>query len=717
MDVPPPEPPRRDAPDLHGEHGTDPALSKHDGELLDKLDKMIEQVTVAAAGPGSGDEAEEIQFEAMLTVDMVVEQWSLRMHGHLYDRLAKLKKLEESLGSGSGDEPALRRELRSTKQVVERLMAENAQKTEVAESLRSQLRRAHEVMSSEPARGSDSEEVARLKGERATLVNTIDRLTDQLNAAYKAQSPSSSSSSEEVERLRVTIAALEDEGAKLRRQNLGLTQRLEASRAQTAEAKAVPGVNAQRIMDLEALVKELQSEQESFHQEIRDLENTKAVLEEELEEARKAHDRLVDAEAEKESLHAQLEEVEEERDVCKEDYEELSARSAENESNTSDLREEVARLHRIIEDIEAEEVEGDEEARVKIRELLKDNRTLQNEIEDLHGQMSRLLEEKRRRGVVEEERSRGATTPEGRGAGESEHSLELHRRIRSLEEADRILHETNARLLREVSADRERLTDLEAENRALRYSAERSPAAGNVAGLEEANRRYREQLAQLMAERRESSPPSAVAPASGGLGASERAELDILRQRNYELELKFLKSKVTKMSEAELTSKLVKAEKEAEAAEQAVTAQQAAIKQFRIDRRAGITLENKPKGMTLDQEFDWNRAEANRNRALLEDEKAMFTQLQELISKRGAKRRAVTRLRNQVTDRQKLAVFMAEAPAEALAAVAQEEEGDEEEEDDEPAVGPESPFKLQEEESKRKKLEALVKVGRKVLVF
>jgi len=304
-----------------------------------------------------------------------------------------------------------------------------------------------------------------------------------------------------------------------------------------------------------------------------------------LEVARKSEERVVQLEAEKEELSAQVEEVEEERDVVKEEWEEYQA---ESETDKSDLREEVDRLRRLLDDAEMEEMDVDEGAYAQIKDL-------EREVLELRTQLER-------------ETRMHLTTGEGSGSGGE----------------TRAESRPNGALLA-------RIRELEAELEATRY-------APNVAGLMEENRRYREQLAELMT----GSGRTAAEATMSGLVEEERAELERLRQRIAELELQLLRTKQTKVSDEDLQRELLEAETLEAEAEADVT---------RIQAQLDAAIESRKETLR-------DRALSEKKYRAIEDLRLTLGRAVTLVRTRKGK---LTKLRNQVKLRQQAFALEEEA--------------------------------------------------------
>lgn len=399
---------------------------------------------------------------------------------------------------------------------------------------------------------------------------------------------------------------------------------LKEQKAKTAAGTSSKFGSADRIRELESVV-------ESMEQEIAQLEADKASLEVQLDEARKVEDRLVDLEAEKQSLSAQVEEVEEERDVLKDVLEESKS---ESEGHVDDLKMEIARLQNLLDDKQVGSQDEDEG-------LAEENKALKN----LVGELERRLQGAGRQSLSDEG-SEGATR------GDSGRMANMARRLQEVENSARTLYETNQRLIRQRQEEADRLADLESENRALRYATPNLPT--NVPGLVEENRRYREQIQELMRERQTttgSTSPAAVP--STGMSEDERTELESLRQRNYDLQLELLRVKKTSKPDDELQREYEAIEKEVTKAEDELEKKIAEIERQVAARKAGMDTRAQTAGMTRDEHLEFNRAEARRNYdldAVTEELRIQIVDDKERL--RGLRSKA-TKLRNQVALRKK----------------------------------------------------------------
>jgi len=700
-----PEPPPPDASNRHGEHRGDDALTHGDGLILDALDQLLTiMVGLAGAEAGLVETEAEKQVRVASVVDTVTKQWFGAIHPSLYDRLVRLSQLEA--GGGGGDSAtiaSLRNKLQNAESLleigtrtiakkkadIERLEAKEKEDEATIASLRRRIeglkaetktcenqtalmgaanldltrrleqseetkRILERKLKSTPAAGDAvlrtqfeeaQQQIEHLEAQKKTAKWQIDDLTNERHRLTEELAAARGLASEEAE-------AIQSENEKLRRSNLGLTQRLEASRAETAAGNT-------RYATLVERNKEISEEREAMEQEIADLEAAKADLEAQLEKARHVHDRVVDLEAEKEELSAQLEEAQEDRDAIREECEEMS------ETHASELREEIERLRRRLED---EEVEEDEGMAERLAELEETNRELRHEVESA-----------RRRS---EEPSGGGTV----GVAEQ-------RRIAELEQAARVMYSTNEKLLRDAEVTKERLNDLESANRALRHANESVPA--DLAGVLEENRRYQEQLAQLMAAPR----PSAVSPMRGGLSREER---EAFESRIRGLELELMQSKKTKQSDKDVQAKLAKEGDKLAALERQLEDAQRKLEIAQKEHKEMRRLPEFPAGTTLEQREKYNNEARKKSDKKYREIEELRNEIEKAKRSIPHLRSKVSRLRNQVELRRKLADFQATG-------------GGGEEAQDVP-----SEYELEEEEAKRKKLETrLVQarvVGARLLV-
>jgi myosin protein heavy chain len=405
-----------------------------------------------------------------------------------------------------------------------------------------------------------------------------------------------------------------------------------------------------RVKELEAAVAKLDAERSesqsmmaSMEEEIRELEAAKASLEGELDEARRVAARVAEVEEEKEGISAELEEAKEALDYAAEDMQEAAAqRESESEANASELREEIERLQRRLEDEEQKEQEGADEI------LAEENARLREQTRALEQELAR-QRLSHRGGSEGSEGSAGSTR------ANIDRTLTLQERVLKLEQAASTMHKTNERLLRERQDEQERLSDLEAENRALRFARPNVP--DNLVGILEENKRYREQLAELQqAVRRgsnsgSSSPPAAVSRSSpqhgDRLSEEERAELEELRERNHELQLEIVRNKKTKMTDEELQRQLQAAEDALRVAQEAIIAKMATIETAETSRRAALNMSNRPADMTLEEKHAYNDAAAARNIAAGRAIEEMRIALAEMEGRVPSLKGKVTRLRKQ----------------------------------------------------------------------
>ena len=704
MDVPPPTPPSRGVESDHGTHDLDEALDAQDGLILNGLDNLLEVlVGYAAGGSTSGMDT------GATVVNLVVGDWFNKLHPLLYRRLASFKRLESAGGAG-GATPSivndnnavttgssarvaqLERELKQALHLLELANQERDQKSAHIQDLNRQLDNSETLLGVAKTniavlRRDTAQEAKRLqhankelfasvekeRSAKLVLQTRVDELLTRLDVlkdlsgseVAKTSAKSTSLSSAQVSQLKrdlekaehgLELAQVEIENIKLER-NEAMDMRtmgeaaikgakVEVSRLQR-EAKYQAALvadlqnrvlsyeatirelkNAPRTISTSARVQELEGMVESMEQEIAQLEADKAALEVELDKARLVEDRLtgraMSLEREKESISEQLEEVEEQRDVLKEEMEE---RESQSESNVEELREEVERLKRQLDDQEVEGGDGYEDLVQDVERLRERNAELERKLE----------------GRLSFERSEGS---EGATRGDSGRMANMARRLQEVEESARTLYETNQRLIRQRQEEADRLADLESENKALRYATPNLPA--NVPGLVEENRRYREQIQELMRERQ-----TVPSTSSTGMSEDERTELESLRERTYQLELELLRTKKTSKSDSELEAELAAAEQELTKAEKEIARREAVIEAAEAARKAALDTRAQTAGMSLDQKFDFNRAEAIRNKKVHEEIENMVVELLGLQQKLAPLKGKVTKLRNQLALRRK----------------------------------------------------------------
>jgi chromosome segregation ATPase len=688
----------------HGTHDLDEALDAQDGLILNGLDNLLEVlVGYAAGGSTSGMDT------GATVVNLVVGDWFNKLHPLLYRRLASFKRLESAGGAG-GATPSivndnnavttgssarvaqLERELKQALHLLELANQERDQKSAHIQDLNRQLDNSETLLGVAKTniavlRRDTAQEAKRLqhankelfasvekeRSAKLVLQTRVDELLTRLDVlkdlsgseVAKTSAKSTSLSSAQVSQLKrdlekaehgLELAQVEIENIKLER-NEAMDMRtmgeaaikgakVEVSRLQR-EAKYQAALvadlqnrvlsyeatirelkNAPRTISTSARVQELEGMVESMEQEIAQLEADKAALEVELDKARLVEDRLtgraMSLEREKESISEQLEEVEEQRDVLKEEMEE---RESQSESNVEELREEVERLKRQLDDQEVEGGDGYEDLVQDVERLRERNAELERKLE----------------GRLSFERSEGS---EGATRGDSGRMANMARRLQEVEESARTLYETNQRLIRQRQEEADRLADLESENKALRYATPNLPA--NVPGLVEENRRYREQIQELMRERQ-----TVPSTSSTGMSEDERTELESLRERTYQLELELLRTKKTSKSDSELEAELAAAEQELTKAEKEIARREAVIEAAEAARKAALDTRAQTAGMSLDQKFDFNRAEAIRNKKVHEEIENMVVELLGLQQKLAPLKGKVTKLRNQLALRRK----------------------------------------------------------------
>jgi hypothetical protein len=370
----------------------------------------------------------------------------------------------------------------------------------------------------------------------------------------------------------------------------------------------------------------------AMEEEIRELEASKLELELELEKARRAEEKVTELEAQKEGLNEEL-------DVVKDDLQEVVERESESSAGASELREEVQDLRRQLEAIEAGEVDGYEEMKWEMDELRERNENLEKRVrgdgfEELRQQVAN-LEARNERLRRDLERAERGPEDEGNTRGETEHSASMSQRIRELENAARLMYDTNQKLMR----DQERLRDLEEETRVLRY------ANPDLVALAEENRRFKQQLTDLM----QGTSGEAAVPAT-----SSSAEVEELRRRNIELEAALLRAqnKTTK-TQAELETELEAAQEELRGAEEGLAGLQAAILTAEAARKAGLNTTEKTAGMTQGERFDFNATEIVRNREAFRAIEEMRLTALDTKNRIPSLRGKVTKLKNQLEMRKK----------------------------------------------------------------
>jgi hypothetical protein len=137
------------------------------------------------------------------------------------------------------------------------------------------------------------------------------------------------------------------------------------------------------------------------------------------------------------------------------------------------------------------------------------------------------------------------------------------------------------------------------------------------------------------------------------MSEDERTELESLRERTYQLELELLRTKKTSKSDSELEAELAAAEQELTKAEKEIARREAVIEAAEAARKAALDTRAQTAGMSLDQKFDFNRAEAIRNKKVHEEIENMVVELLGLQQKLAPLKGKVTKLRNQLALRRK----------------------------------------------------------------